>query len=142
MGFNTDTVRRISDDDLELLRHLAAVLSAGFPLVALLQLVRVYGQALAQMADAEVRLFHLYVHEPLMRDGIPGWQMGEEMEELARALLPQAAPIMDRVHQRFLTHFVEQDIVGHMEADLEARRWTSGACASPSPSPTSPATPA
>ena len=54
------------------------------------------------MADAEVRLFHLYVHEPLMRDGIPGWQMGEEMEELARALLPLASPIMDRVHQRFL----------------------------------------
>ena len=26
---------------------------------------------------------------------------------------------MDRVHQRFLTHFVEQDVVGHMEADLD-----------------------
>ena len=119
MGFNADALEQISDEDLELLRHVAAVLSAGFPLVALLQLVRVYGQALAQMADAEVRLFHLYVHEPLMRDGIPGWQMGEEMEELARALLPLASPIMERVHQRFLTHFVEQDVVGHMEADLE-----------------------
>jgi adenylate cyclase len=119
MGFNADALEQISDEDLELLRHVAAVLSAGFPLVALLQLVRVYGQALAQMADAEVRLFHLYVHEPLMRDGIPGWQMGEEMAELARALLPLASPIMERVHQRFLTHFVEQDIVGHMEADLE-----------------------
>ena len=84
MGFNADALEQISDDDLELLRHVAAVLSAGFPLVALLQLVRVYGQALAQMADAEVRLFHLYVHEPLMRDGVPGWQMGEEMAELAR----------------------------------------------------------
>ena len=119
MGFNADALEQISDEDLELLRHVAAVLSAGFPLVALLQLVRVYGQALAQMADAEVRLFHLYVHEPLMRDGIPGWQMGEEMEELARALLPLASPIMERVHQRFLTHFVEQDVVGHMEADLD-----------------------
>jgi adenylate cyclase len=119
MGFQARALEQISDDDLELLRHVAAVLSAGFPLVALLQLVRVYGQALAQMADAEVRLFHLYVHEPLMRDGIPGWQMGEEMEELARALLPLAAPIMERVHQRFLTHFVEQDVVGHMEADLD-----------------------
>ena len=119
MGFNADALEQISDEDLELLRHVAAVLSAGFPLVALLQLVRVYGQALAQMADAEVRLFHLYVHEPLMRDGIPGWQMGEEMAELARALLPLASPIMERVHQRFLTHFVEQDVVGHMEADLE-----------------------
>ena len=26
---------------------------------------------------------------------------------------------MERVHQRFLTHFVEQDVVGHMEADLD-----------------------
>jgi adenylate cyclase len=119
MGFNADALEQISDEDLELLRHVATVLSAGFPLVALLQLVRVYGQALAQMADAEVRLFHIYVHEPLMRDGIPGWQMGEEMAELAGELLPLASPIMERVHQRFLTHFVEQDVVGHMEADLD-----------------------
>src|SRR6185437_2820918 len=113
MGFNAASVERLSGDDLELLRHVAVVLAAGFPLVALLQLVRVYGQALAQVADAEVRLFHLYVHEPLMRDRVPGWQMGEEMAELAGALLPLASPIMDRVHQRFLTHFVEQDVVGH-----------------------------
>jgi adenylate cyclase len=119
MGFNAEAADHISDEDLELLRHVAAVLAAGFPLVALLQLVRVYGQALAQMADAEVRLFHLYVHEPLMRDGVPGWQMEEEMEELARELLPLASPIMDRVHQRFLAHFVEQDVIGHMEADFE-----------------------
>jgi adenylate cyclase len=41
------------------------------------------------------------------------------MEELARELVPLASPIMDRVHRRFLAHFVEQDVVGHMEADLE-----------------------
>ena len=83
---------------------------------------RVYGQALAQIADAEVRLFHLYVHEPLMRDGVPGLEMAEEMEELARELLPLASPIMDHVHLRFLHHFVEQDVIGHMEADLGDRR--------------------
>jgi adenylate cyclase len=119
MGFNAASVERLSDDDLELLRHVAVVLAAGFPLVALLQLVRVYGQALAQVADAEVRLFHLYVHEPLMRQGVSGSRMGEEMSELAREVLPLASPIMDRVHQRFLAHFVEQDVIGHMEADLE-----------------------
>ncbi len=109
----------LSGDDVQLLRYVAAVLAAGFPLVALLQLVRVYGQALAQMADAEVRLFHLYVHEPLMRDGVDGLEMAEEMEGLARELLPLASPIMDHVHQRFLSHFVEQDVIGHMEADLD-----------------------
>jgi len=119
LGFNAASVDRLSDDDLALLRDVAVVLAAGFPLVALLQLVRVYGQALAQIADAEVRLFHLYVHEPLMRQGVPGVQMAEEMQALAGELLPLASPIMDRVHQRFLTHFVEQDVVGHMEADLD-----------------------
>jgi adenylate cyclase len=119
MGFNATAIDHLSDDDLEILRHVAAVLAAGFPLVALLQLVRVYGQALAQMADAEVRLFHIYVHEPLMREGVPGLQVGEEMEQLARELVPLASPVMDRIHQRFLAHFVEQDVVGHMEADLD-----------------------
>jgi adenylate cyclase len=79
--------------------------------------VRVYGQALAQIADAEVRLFHLYVHEPLMRDGVPGLEIAEQIEQLASALLPLTSPLMDLVHQRFLRHFLEQDVVGHMELD-------------------------
>jgi adenylate cyclase len=119
VGFNTQSLERLTEEDLQMLRYIAAVLSAGFPLVAFLQLVRVYGQAISQVADAEVRLFHLYVHEPLMRDGVPGLEMAEEMEQLARELLPLASPMMDHVHQRFLQHFVEQDVIGHMEADVD-----------------------
>ena len=101
---------------------------------------RVYGQALSQIADAEVRLFHLYVHEPLMREGVPGLEMAEEMEDLARDLLPLSSPLMDYVHQRFLQHFVEQDVVGHMEIELEDENGTSAGCGWRSRSPTSPAT--
>ena len=119
VGFNTQSLERLTEEDLQMLRYIAAVLSAGFPLVAFLQLVRVYGQAISQVADAEVRLFHLYVHEPLMRDGVPGLEMAEEMEQLARELLPLASPMMDHIHQRFLQHFVEQDVIGHMEADVD-----------------------
>jgi adenylate cyclase len=118
MGFGAHGLAQLTDDDVQLLRYAAAVLAAGLPLVAFLQLVRVYGQAMSQIADAEVRLFHLYVHEPLMRDGVPGWEMAEEMEGLAREILPLASPIMDHAHSRFLQHFVEQDVIGHMEADL------------------------
>jgi adenylate cyclase len=120
MGFGAQGMDHLSDDDVQLLRYAAAVLSAGLPLVAFLQLVRVYGQAMSQIADAEVRLFHLYVHEPLMRDGVPGWEMAEEMEGLAREIMPLASPIMDHAHNRFLQHFIEQDVIGHMEADLGA----------------------
>jgi adenylate cyclase len=119
LGVSVAQTESLSDDDLQLLRYIAAVLEAGLPEVAMLQLVRVYGQALAQVADAEVRLFHLYVHEPLMLSGATGLEMAEQMGDLARQLLPLAAPVMEQVHQRYLQHFVEQDVVGHMEVDLD-----------------------
>jgi adenylate cyclase len=119
IGLPQSALETLSDEDLEALRYVSSVLAAGFPLVAFLQLCRVYGQSLSQIADAEVRLFHLYVHEPLMREGVPGLEMAEEMEGLARDLLPIASPLMDYVHRRFLQHFVAQDVVGHMETELE-----------------------
>jgi adenylate cyclase len=119
LGLPISGLDGLTDEDIQALHYASAVLGAGFPLVAFLQLCRVYGQALSQIADAEVRLFHLYVHEPLIREGVPGLQMAEEMKDLARDLLPLASPMMDYVHQRFLQHFVEQDVVGHMETDLE-----------------------
>jgi adenylate cyclase len=118
--------RSLSVEDVQLLRYVAAVLSGGLPLVALLQLVRVYGQAMAQVADAEVRLFHLYVHEPLMRSGASGLETAEEMLAITRELLPLASPMMDQVHQRYLQHFVEQDVVGHMETDLSGEELDLG----------------
>jgi adenylate cyclase len=119
IGLPREGLENASEEDLQALQYVASVLAAGFPLVAFLQLVRVYGQALAQIADAEVRLFHLYVHEPLIREGVPGLQMAEEMTTLAQDLLPLASPLMDYVHQRFLQHFIAQDVVGHMELELE-----------------------
>jgi adenylate cyclase len=115
-GFSPASLERLSRDDIELLQALAAVLDAGLPLVAFLQLVRVYGQALAQIADAEVKLFHLYVHEPLIRDGVPGLDIAEELADLASELMPLSGPIVDNVHQRLLQHFIAQDIVRHLES--------------------------
>ncbi len=116
-GFSAESLEGIGEEDLQLLRYMARVLDAGFPLVAFLQLVRVYGQALARIADTEVKLFHLFVHEPLMRDGAGGLEIAEAMEGLAAELLPLASPIMDRVHHRALQHFVGQDVVGHLELE-------------------------
>jgi adenylate cyclase len=119
MGFSRRELDALSEEDMQALRWVSSVLAAGFPLVALLQLTRVYGQSLSQIADAETRLFHIYVHEPLMRDGVPSLEMAEEMADLGRDLLPLASPIMDYIHQRYLSYFSEQDVVGHMEADVD-----------------------
>jgi adenylate cyclase len=120
MGLSALSVDALSDEDVEMVRHSSQVLAAGLPLEAYLQLVRVYGQALAQIADAEVRLVHLHVHEPLMRKGVSGAKIAASMEELTRQTLPLAAPLMNHLHGRFLAYFVEQDVIGHMETDVAA----------------------
>jgi len=119
MGQSALSTEEISEEDLQVLRYGAEVLAARFPLPALLQLVRVYGQAMAQVADAEVRLFHLYLHEPLMRDGVPGVEIAQEMEAMTREMLPFAVPFINYLHGRMLGYFVEQDVIGHIESDLD-----------------------
>ena len=119
LGTPLERERLLSPEDVAALRHCARVLAAGFPLVAFLQLVRVYVQSMRRIADAEVRLFHLYVHEPMIRDALPELEIAEEMGELAADMLPLAAPLTEYLHTRYLRFFLEQDVVGHMEADLE-----------------------
>lgn len=111
--------RLLDPDDVEALRHCARVLAAGLPLVVFLQLVRVYVQSMRRIADAEMRLFHLYVHEPMIRDALPELQIAEEMGELAADTLPLAAPLTEYLHTRYLRFFLEQDVVGHMESELD-----------------------
>jgi adenylate cyclase len=54
-----------------------------------------------------------------MRAGVPNVEIAEEMEEMAREVLPLVSPFIGYLHARLLSHFVEQDMIGHMEADLE-----------------------
>ncbi|HET7484656.1 MAG TPA: adenylate cyclase regulatory domain-containing protein [Solirubrobacterales bacterium] len=119
LGTPLERERVLNPHDAQAMRHCARVLAAGFPLVAFLQLVRVYAQSLRRIADAEVRLFHLYVHEPLIRDGVPELEMAEEMGELAGDILPLASPLIDYLHTRYLRFFLEQDVIGHMESELD-----------------------
>jgi len=121
VGTPLERDRVLNAEDVEAMRHCARALAAGFPLVALLQLVRVYVQSLRRIADAEVRLTHLYVHEPMIRDGVPELEMAEEMGSLAADVLPLAAPLTEYLHTRYLRFFLEQDVVGHMESELGTR---------------------
>jgi adenylate cyclase len=119
MGLNALSTEELTEADLQVMRYGAEILAAGLPLPALLQIVRVYGQAMAQVADAEVRLFHLYLHEPLMRDGVPGVEVAQAMEGMTREMLPFAVPFINYLHGRMLGYFVERDVIGHIESDLD-----------------------
>ena len=114
-GLPSGALDDLGSEDVEIFKHFATAIESGFPRDALLQTVRVYGQAASKIADAEVRLVHLHVHEPLLRDGVSSERITEQMDEITEQLLPLFSPVIDHLHRRFLNHFVEQDIVGHME---------------------------
>jgi len=116
----------MSEEDVEILRYVATMFEIGLPPEAFLQLARVYAQAVGQIADAEVRLVHLYVHEPMMRAGIPSVEIGEEMEGMVSELIPFVVPLLGYLHDRLLSHFIEQDLIGHMEAELGAEPGQAG----------------
>ena len=131
----------MNDEDVEMLRYVAAMLDVGLPPVAFLQLARVYGQAVAQIADAEVRLVHLYVHEPLMRAGVPSVEIAEEMEGMDRELIPFVVPLHG-LHPRPPAQPLhragpDRPHRGRARRGRSARR---AACGWRSPSPTSRAT--
>jgi adenylate cyclase len=119
MGTPVGHQRDLTAADAVAIRLGAQILAAGLPLVAFLQLVRVYVQSLRRIAEAEIRLFHLYVHEPLIRDGVPELQMAEAMGDLAAEIMPLAAPLTEYLHNRYLRYYIEQDVVGHMETGGE-----------------------
>jgi adenylate cyclase len=122
LGTPTALEGTLNEQDIDAIEQMREVLGAGFPLVAMLQLIRVYAQSIRKIAEAEVRLFHLYVHEPLIRQGVDALEMAEEMEGLARDLLPLTSPLMEYIHQRYLRFYIEQDVVGHMEVDFAGQR--------------------
>jgi adenylate cyclase len=53
-----------------------------------------------------------------MRAGISSAEIGDEMEGMVRELIPFVVPLLSYVHDRLLGHFIEQDLIGHMEVEL------------------------
>lgn len=117
LGLPETIADNLNGDDVRILGYLVSSMESGFPPEALIQAIRVYGQSIAKIADAETRLLHLHVHEPLLREGAKGEEINEHMAALATNVLPLSLPLMDYLHRRYLAHYVEQEMVTHLEAD-------------------------
>jgi hypothetical protein len=56
--------------DLPLVEGFKAIEDAGMPPEALLEGARVFGDTLRRLAETEVRLVHVHVHERLIDEGL------------------------------------------------------------------------
>ena len=128
VGLDADVARRVreassagdgpmDEHDLQMLRQAKIALDAGLPETALLQLARVYADALGRVAEAEVRLFHFYVHEGLRTAGLAGRELVDSRKSVREHLLPTVAPMIRYFHHRGVVRAVRQDMVLHLTGD-------------------------
>jgi class 3 adenylate cyclase len=128
VGLDAEVARRLreassagdepmNEHDLQMLREAKVALDAGFPETALLQLARVYADALARVAEAEVRLFHFYVHEGLRTAGLSGRALIDSRTSVREQILPIVEPLIRYFHHRGMAKAVRQDMVLHVTGD-------------------------
>src|SRR5437667_1302234 len=120
MGF-AGQGERLYEEDVQALRTLKIALEAGFPEEALLQLARVYADALGRVAEAEIRLFHFYVHERLKAEGRSGRELVEASSASGDRMRPVIEPVLLYFHQKGMEQAAREDILLHVqeEAGLE-----------------------
>jgi len=102
------------DDDVDMLRALATAVEVGLPESAVLQMVRVYADSLRRVAEAEVRLFHFYVHERLRTEGLEGEQLDELTHAAGERLLEIADPAVLYFHRKGWASAMRDDLALHV----------------------------
>jgi adenylate cyclase len=99
--------------DLQALQRLKLVLDGGVPAEAVLQLARVYADALGRVADAETRLFHFYVHDRLKSLGLSGRELADTVQASTAQLTPLIQPLLLYFHRKGWDKAIREDAVFH-----------------------------
>ncbi|HYZ97780.1 MAG TPA: adenylate cyclase regulatory domain-containing protein [Acidimicrobiales bacterium] len=104
-------------DDLDAMRGLRIALDAGLPEDALVQIVRVFADALGRAADAELRLFHHYVHERLRAEGLTGRELLAADRAVSEPLMGLIEPMVLYFHRNAFRRAQREDLLLHLDEE-------------------------
>lgn len=107
----------LTEDDMVFLRACKAALDAGYPEDALLQVLRVYADAMERVAEAEGRLSHFYLHQRFMREGLRGEGLLRKLDEAMSRLNPLVEPAILYFHRKGVDRALWEDMITHLEED-------------------------
>src|SRR5438067_5411462 len=88
--------------------------AGGLPWDAVLGGARVYGDALRRLAETEVRLVHVHVHERLSASGMPEVEVLRQLGVIEEAVVPLLDGIVQAVHHEHLLHASIEDAYLHL----------------------------
>jgi adenylate cyclase len=109
--------KRADEVDREGIGVVVDALQGGLPEEALLQLIRVYHDSLGRVADATVRLFHLYVHEAFRGAGLKGAALSEASRTASDRMHHLIDPMVAYFFRNAWQRALDEDFVVHVRED-------------------------
>jgi class 3 adenylate cyclase len=113
-----DALQSPTADDVAALQTIKTVVESGFPADALIQLIRVYSDAMDRIADAETRLFHLHVHQALRDSGLSGAELTATRDSISDQLEELIEPTLVYFHRKAWQRAMRYDFVIHMLEEI------------------------
>lgn len=111
LGFSWQNLR---EADLGIFEVLRAARDAGLPWEAILGVTRTLGDSLRRIADAEIRVVHVYIHERLMAAGASEEEVEQLIFGIEQNLGPLMDPMLEYLHREYLLEAVIEDAFFHL----------------------------
>ena len=101
-------------EDVEMLKQAKHAYDVGFPEEAVLELLRVHIDSMGRVAEADVRLFHFYIHERLRAAGVLGPDLVDAVRAASMQLRPMIEPLMIFAHRKGMVKALREDMLTHL----------------------------
>jgi len=108
--------------DMDILEMLRVARDAGLPWEAILGVTRVVGDSLRRIADTEIRVVHVYIHERLMAAGASEDEVERLISGIEQNLAPLMNPMIQQLHSEYLLEAMIEDAFFHLaESETQAK---------------------
>jgi adenylate cyclase len=132
VGLEADQLRQLTsalgfswgvrESDVEILEVLRVARDAGLPWEAILGVTRVLGDSLRRIADSEIRLVHVYIHERLMAAGASEEEVERQIYGIEQNLAPLMDPMLQWLHREYLLEASIEDAFFHLtDSETQAK---------------------
>jgi adenylate cyclase len=110
---------RVREDDMQMFPVGQFALATGVPEAGVIRSLRVYGENLGRIAQAESQFFHTYVEGPMLTAGMGESQMLEIASQVSPQLRGQVEGLIWWLYHRHQEHSIIEHLVSHVEEALE-----------------------
>lgn len=107
----------LTTDDMGFVRACKIALDAGYPEGALMQVLRVYADAMERVAESESRMTHFYFHQRLKNEGLSGEELLQQLDQAMGRLNPLVEPAILYFHRKGVARATWEDMLMHLEED-------------------------